>query len=261
MPPSALPYPGAEMCGRFVSSTPVSALAEHFLAAEVTAEERGPRYNVAPTDQVLAVATTRGTRRLGTLSWGLVPSWVTSRTPGRRMVNLRSETVPERSGFRRLLQERRCIVPADGFYEWHKTGGRPAKQPYVIRTRAGSPLAMAGLWDVWVDRRDPAADRLRTCTVLTTAPNDLIATLHDRMPVVLPPGAWDVWLDPAVTDVATLAALLRPCDEDLLELVPVGPAVNSVRNDGPSLIERVEPGSVGRFEQMLPSEGERPPMR
>lgn len=245
-----------------MSSTPVSALAERFLAAEVTAEEREPRYNVAPTDQVLAVATSEGVRRLGTLSWGLVPAWANAAGGGRRMVNLRSETVAERPGFRRLLQQRRCIVPADGFYEWQ---GRPdgrAKQPYLIRSRDGSPLALAGLWDVWSDRSDPEADRLRTCTVLTTAPNEVLAALHDRMPVILPPQVWDAWLDPSVTDLGELAAHLRPCDDALLELVAVGTAVNSVGNDGPALIEPVDPSELARqaerargFEQMLPFGG------
>lgn len=244
------------MCGRFVASTPVSVLAERFLAAEVTADEQAARFNVAPSDRVPAVATSGGTRRLGTLSWGLVPSWSTSPSPGRRMVNLRSETLAERPGFRRILQRRRCIVPADGFYEWQHAGRKQSKQPYLIRHLDGSPLAMAGLWDVWIDREDPEGDRLRTCTVLTTSPNDVVAALHDRMPVILPADVWDVWLDPAVTDVDLLTGLLRPCDPDLLELVPVGTAVNSVRNDGPALVERVEP-----FAQMMPFGGEHPPMR
>ena len=253
------------MCGRFLSSTPVSALAERFLAAEVTAEERDPRYNVAPTDLVLAVATSRGVRRLGTLSWGLVPAWATSAAAGRRMVNLRSETVAERSGFRRLLQDRRCIVPADGFYEWQARPAGQPKQPYLIRSRDGSPLALAGLWDVWADPSDPAAERMRTCTVLTTAPNDVMAALHDRMPVILPPEAWDAWLDPSVTDVGDLANLLRPCAEEVLEVVAVGTAVNSVRNDGPALIEPVDPSCpsepVGGIAQMLPFGGDDPPLR
>lgn len=243
------------MCGRFVSSTPVSALAERFLAAEVEAADWTPRYNVAPTDPVLAVATSRGIRRLGTLSWGLVPSWAT--TPaGRRMVNLRSETLGRRPGFRRTLQQRRCVIPSDGFYEWQAARAGGQKQPYLVRAIDGSPLAMAGLWDVWADRDDPGAERLRTCTVLTTAPNDLVATLHDRMPVILPPAAWDAWLDPAVTDPAALIPLLRPCEEVDLELVPVGAAVNSVRNDGPGLVERVEVSTP-----LHPLRAGQPPMR
>ncbi|HEX2700874.1 MAG TPA: SOS response-associated peptidase [Acidimicrobiales bacterium] len=244
------------MCGRFVSSTPVSVLAERFLAADVRLdEEQAPRFNVAPSDPVVAIAGVGRTRRLRTLSWGLVPSWADTPSPGRRMVNLRSETLVERPGFRRMLQQRRCIVPADGFYEWRASGANGPKQPYLIRSRDGAPLAMAGLWDVWMDRRDAGAERLRTCTVLTTAPNRVMAALHDRMPVVLPPQAWDRWLDPSVTDVDALSALLRPCADELLEVVPVGPAVNSVRNDGPELVESVEPAV-----RMVPMWDESPPL-
>lgn len=140
-------------------------------------------------------------------------------------------------GFRRGLQQRRCIVPADGFYEWRSEGAGRPRRPYLVRARDGSPLALAGLWDVWTGGPEP----LRTCAVLTCAPNAVVAALHDRMPVVQPPEAWDAWLDPSVTDVAALAALLRPCDDGLLELVPVSTAVNSVRNDGPGLVEPVGP--------------------
>ena len=227
------------MCGRIVSSTPVSVLAEQFLVADVRAAELAARYNVAPTDEVLAVATTSGGRRLGTLSWGLVPNWATAPEPGRRMINLRAERLSDRPGFRRTLQRRRCVVPADGFYEWRAArDGRP-KQPYLVRARDGRPLALAGLWDVWRDPDAAGADPLRTCTVLTTEPNELVATLHDRMPVVLAPDACDVWLDPSVTDVDVLVGLLRPCPSDELEMWPVSTAVNSVRNDGPALVEPV----------------------
>ena len=227
------------MCGRIVSSTPVSVLAEQFLVADVRAAEAEARYNVAPTDPVVAVAATSGGRRLGTLSWGLVPSWAAGPEPGRRMVNLRAERLAGRPGFRRTLQRRRCVVPADGFYEWRAVGdGRP-KQPYLIRARDGRALALAGLWDVWRDPATPDAEPLRTCTVLTTEPNDLMAALHDRMPVILPPDACDVWLDPSVTDVVRLVGLCRPCPAGLLEAWPVSRAVNSVRNDGPHLVAPV----------------------
>ena len=222
-----------------MSSTPLSALAEQVLADQVKASAREPRYNVAPTDEVYAVATSGGTRRLGTLSWGLVPSWSKGRS-GKRMVNLRAETVSERPGFRRTLQERRCIIPADGFYEWKDMGRDHPKQPFLVRDRKGRPLALAGLWEVWRDREDQDAEWLRTCTIITTEPNELVAPLHDRMPVILPPGAWDPWLDPEVTDVDVLAALLRPCPSELLEAWPVGTEVNSVRNDGPRLVEPLE---------------------
>ena len=225
------------MCGRIISSTPVSVLAEQFLVADVRAAERAARYNVAPTDEVLAVATTGGGRRLGTLSWGLVPNWATAADAGRRLINLRAERLSGRPGFRRALQRRRCVVPADGFYEWRAGGEGRAKQPYVVRARDGRPLALAGLWDVWRDPDAAGAEPLRTCTVLTTEPNELVSTLHDRMPVVLARDACDVWLEPAVTDVDLLVGLLRPCPPDVLEMWPVSTAVNSVRNDGAALVE------------------------
>jgi len=231
------------MCGRIVSSTPVSVLAQQFLVADVRASaDAAARYNVAPTDEVLVVATTAAGRRLATLSWGLVPSWAGGPEPGRRMVNLRSERLRDRPGFRRILQRRRCVVPADGFYEWRAAGdGRP-KQPYLIRARDGRALALAGLWDLWRAPGRPDDDALRTCTVLTTVPNDVVAALHDRMPVILGPDACDVWLDPSVADVDRLVGLCRPCPAGLLEAWPVSTAVNSVRNDGPALVEPVGAG-------------------
>ena len=227
------------MCGRFLSSSPVSELAERF-GAELTIDDRPPRYNVAPTDEVVAVATSKqGDRRLSLLSWGLVPHWTTGPSPGKRLINLRAETLPQRSGFRTILQRRRCILPADGFYEWRQAAGGRPKQPFLIRSRGGVPLALAGLWDMWAPTEGPAAgERVRTCTILTTSPNDTVATLHDRMPVILPADAWEPWLDPTVSDLALLQALLRPSEEPL-ELVPVGPLVNNVKNDGAELIEPV----------------------
>ena len=222
-----------------MAATPVAVLAEQFLVADVRAAELEARYNVAPTDDVVVVAATAAGRRLGTLSWGLVPNWAGAPQAGRRLVNLRSERLAGRPGFRRTLQRRRCIVPADGFYEWRAAAGDRPKQPFLIRARDGRPLALAGLWDAWRDPASPDADPLRTCTVLTTEPNEVMRSLHDRMPVVLPRDACDVWLDPSVTDVDVLVALCRPCPPELLEAWPVSTAVNSVRNDGPHLVEPV----------------------
>ena len=237
------------MCGRFVSSTPVSMLAEQFLAAEAKAAVLPPRYNVAPTDPVYAVATSGGERRLGTLAWGLVPHW-SETASGPRLINLRAETAADRPGFCRMLQHRRCIVPADGFYEWKAMGDDRPKQPFLVRDRDGRPFAFAGLWDVW---RDPSGDGaggvggpVRTCTILTTEPNALVASVHDRMPVILPPEAWDAWLDPSVTEVGALRRLLGPCPPEQLEMWPVGTDVNSVRNDGPRLVEPLEGHVSGR---------------
>jgi putative SOS response-associated peptidase YedK len=228
------------MCGRFVSSTPVAALAEQFRAEEVKAPEKDASFNVAPTDEVYAVATSRGARQLGTFRWGLVPSWAKDVSVGNRMINVRAESVSEKPSFQRILQRRRCVIPADGFYEWKAMGKGRKKQPFLIRARDGRALALAGLWEVWKDREDQDAEWLRSCTILTTEPDDLVAPLHDRMPAVLLPEAVDTWLDADVTDVGVLTALLRPYPSDLLEAWPVSTDVNSVENNRPDLVEPLE---------------------
>ncbi|HZQ29121.1 MAG TPA: SOS response-associated peptidase [Acidimicrobiales bacterium] len=232
------------MCGRFVAATPPGVLAETFLVEEVRlgeGAEAEPSYNVAPTDDVLAVALSReGVRQLGTFHWGLVPGWAKDTSIGNRMINLRAETVKEKASFRKTLQRRRCIIPADGFYEWKSMGkGRP-RQPFLIRAKDGRPLALAGLWEVWKDRDQQDAEWLKSCTIITTEPNELLAPIHDRMPVVLAPEAWDAWLDPKNEDVGALEALLVPAADDLLELFPVSTEVNNVKNNGPQLAEPLE---------------------
>ena len=229
------------MCGRFVAATPVSKLVEDFLVQELKVDEHEPSWNVAPTDQVLAVAVGRdGTRQLGTFKWGLVPSWAKDESIGNRMINLRAETVSDKPSFRKTLARRRCIIPADGFYEWKDMGKGRKKQPFFIRPRDGSVLALAGLWEVWKPRGEEDAEWLRTCTIITTDPNGLLAPIHNRMPVVLPPEAWDTWLDESNDDVDALAALLVPAPDDLLELHPVGYEVGSVSNNGAQLVIPLE---------------------
>jgi putative SOS response-associated peptidase YedK len=229
------------MCGRYVSSTPVAKLAKRFMVEEVKVEKHEPSYNVAPTDEVLAVAVGKeGHRQLGAFKWGLVPSWARDPKIGNRMINLRAETVSEGAAFRRTLARRRCILPADGFYEWKDMGKGRRKQPFFIRSRSGDPLALAGLWEVWKPRDEQDAEWLRTCTIITTEPNALLAPIHDRMPVVLPPETWDTWLDESNQDVDALAALLVPAPDDLLELYPVGNDVSNVANDGEQLIVPLE---------------------
>lgn len=210
------------------------------MVAEIKAAEQEASYNVAPTDDVYVVVSRHGARRLGTLSWGLLPSWSKEASSARRMVNLRAETVVAKGGFRRLLERRRCVIPADGFYEWKDMGkGRP-KQPFFITGRDRRPLALAGLWATWHDPADETTDPLRTCTVLTTDPNDLVAPLHDRMPVILTEEGWDVWLDEEQSGVEVLSRLLVPYPSELLEMWPVGREVSSVANDGPELVEPLE---------------------
>lgn len=215
------------MCGRYVSATAPADLAEEFHVDEVRVVDLGERYNVAPTLDVYAIATTtEGTRRMGSLRWGLIPGFAKDEKIASRMINLRSDTVLSRPAFTRLLDQRRCIVPADGFYEWQK----PEKQPFYITSADGKPLAFAGLWDVWKPKD------LRTVTLITGEPNDLVAKIHDRMVVCLPEDKWDQWLDPAVgKDEA--AKLLVPIPSDALRAFPVVKLVSNVKNEGPELLE------------------------
>jgi putative SOS response-associated peptidase YedK len=214
---------------------------------EVVAPDLGERFNVAPTDEVYAVAESTTGRRLGTFRWGLVPFWAKDLKVGAKMINARAESLLDKPAFKRSFERRRCIVPADGFYEWQARADRKQKQPWHIRRRDGDLLAFAGLWDSWRPTRGSDEGRIVSCTIITTEANDLIAPVHDRMPVVLPPEAWRRWLDPTFDDVASLVTLLRPAPDDLLELVPVGTAVNDVRNDGPHLVERVEAADLGEL--------------
>ena len=227
------------MCGRFASSTPVAVLAETFQVQEVKAPDLGEKYNVAPTDPVYAVAESKdGTRKLGTFHWGLVPFWSKDRKGGAKMINARVESVAKKH--RRTLERRRCLIPADGFYEWQDRGEKQKKQPFFIHMKDGSPMAFAGLWEVWHDPNDEDAEPLRSCTIITTDANQVVARTHDRMPVILPEDAWAQWLDVENRDVEKAQSLLLPIPPDLLEVYPVSMDVNSVRNDGRHLIDPLE---------------------
>jgi putative SOS response-associated peptidase YedK len=234
------------MCGRYTSTSTVADLASVFEVDEVRAEPMEPRYNVAPTLPVYAVALTRPRdgedssprRALGTFRWGLVPSWAKDPSVGNRMINARSEGITEKPAYRRAVARRRCLIPADAFYEWqrrHGRDGRPAgKLPYVIRRRDGRPMALAGIWEFW--RADPDAEPLRSCAIVTTAANALLAPIHDRMPVILEKADWAAWLDPG-TDMSVIEGLMVPAPEGVLEAYPVSTGVNDVAHDGPELIE------------------------
>ena len=231
------------MCGRYVSATPAQQLAEEFHVDAIKADDLPAKFNVAPTDQIYAVAISReGMRQLGTFKWGLVPSWAKDPSIGNRMINARAETVSSKPAFRRLLEKRRCILPADGFYEWQRLGSGKTqrKQPFFIRRRDGKPMALAGLWEVWKPRDDADADWLRSATIITGEPNELVARIHDRMPVILAEDAWDAWLDPTNNKVEDLLELLVPYPAELMEAYPVDTQVNSVQNDGPELIAPLE---------------------
>lgn len=217
------------MCGRFTQRLSSAEVARMFDARD-TVESPGERYNVAPAQQVAAVIVRDEERVLARLRWGMVPHWAEHPGIGSRMINARAETVASSPAFRHSFRARRCIVPADGFYEWHRSPD--GRQPFYITSAGGAPLAFAGLWSTW---RDPATGlALLSCSILTTTPNELMAPIHDRMPVILAPEAWDTWLDPA-TDPGELQALLRPSDADLLAY-RVALLVNSVRNQGPALV-------------------------
>lgn len=230
-----------------MATAPVSQLAELFQVDDVVvATPPEPRYNVAPTLDVLAVAESKRTaaRRLGTFRWGLVPSWAKDPSIGGKLINARAESLTEKPAFRTALARRRCLVPADAFYEWKRPPtGKGPKQPYVIRHRDGTPLVFAGLWEVW---REPGAEDddgwLRTCTIITTEANDVVRPLHDRMPLVLAPTDWDRWLDPAVDEAAGVEDLLVAAPADEFEVYAVSTEVNNVRNDGPQLIDPIPPG-------------------
>jgi putative SOS response-associated peptidase YedK len=218
------------MCGRYTLKTPVEKLAEEF-GFEATSVELPPNYNVAPTQQVAAVLEEGGERRLEMLRWGLIPSWADDPGIGSRMINARAETAPEKPSFRRAFRGQRCLIPADGFYEWKRTNG--SKQPYYIRMEEGRPFAFAGLWESWKEDGGP---EIRSCTILTTKPNALAAEIHDRMPVILPSGSYDVWLDPEA-ERDELYGLLASYPEDEMEAYPVSRFVNSPQNNDPRCIE------------------------
>jgi putative SOS response-associated peptidase YedK len=251
------------MCGRYASSRRPEDLVEEFRIDQVQlAETLAPDYNVAPTKQVYAVLDRppRGEqpdpaaeRQLRTLKWGLVPFWAKDPGIGSRMINARMETVHEKPAFRRAFGSRRCLLPADGYFEWYPTEertaqGKPAKQPFFIRPRDGGVLAMAGLYEIWRDpTRDPddADDPHRflwTCTVLTTSAEDAVGHIHDRMPLLVEPSRYDAWLDPSGADADDPRRLLVPAAPGRLEAFPVSTAVNNVRNNGPELLDPLPEG-------------------
>ena len=222
------------MCGRFAQITLGQALAKQFNLNESAQQvELFPRYNVAPTQPVAAIRLTADgqQRELTFFRWGLVPSWAKDITFGSRLINARSETVAEKPSFRSAFKRRRCLIPADGFYEWQKTD--TGKQPMYIKATDDLPLALAGLWEMW---QSPDGSTISTCTLLTTMPNALMQPIHNRMPVILEPEDYDMWLDPGPRPQEALH-LLRPYPPDKMMAYPVSTWVNNPRHDDPSCIE------------------------
>jgi len=216
------------MCGRYLITTPLEAIRQIFKVDQ--SPNLAPRYNVAPTQTVPIIRRGDGGRELVTVRWGLVPFWAKDLKIGARMINAKAETVAEKPAFRDSYKRKRCLVPADGFYEWKKTEG--GKQPYLIRLKTAEPFAFAGLWADWKDKE--SGERIETCTIITTEPNALAATIHNRMPAILAPEAYDLWLDPEAADGRTL---LGPFPAEAMEAFPVSPRVGNVKNDDPGLIE------------------------
>ncbi len=222
------------MCGRFSQQRPASELSEIF-AAEPLVDDLGPRYNVAPTDEALVVVQREDRRGLTAYRWGLIPHWAKDAKAGSRMFNARAETLTTSPAFRDAFRRKRCLVPVDGFYEWKREG--TLRQPYRIARADGRPLALAGLWAGW---KDPATEQVRrTFTIITTTPTASMASVHDRMPVVIGEASWDQWLDPEPTDPGELLGLLAPDERLDLDIRAVSRLVNDVRNDGPELIEPI----------------------
>jgi len=219
------------MCGRYTLSTPADVVAEVFGLAEAPALT--PRFNIAPTQEVAIVRITapQASREIAFVRWGLVPRWAQDPEIGNRLINARAETVVDKPAFRGSLRRQRCLVVADGFFEWQKVGKR--KQPWLLHRRDGRPFGMAGLWARWAD---PAAGDLDSCTIITTTPNEVAAAVHDRMPVILDPGDFALWLDPQVGDPARLQPLLRPAPAAEMEAYPVSLAVNNPANDRPECL-------------------------
>jgi putative SOS response-associated peptidase YedK len=222
------------MCGRYASARSTADLATLLGASDETGEELAePDYNVAPTKPVPAALVRRGERRLVALRWGLVPSWAKDPSIGSRLINARMETVAEKPSFRAAFARRRCLLPADGFYEWAPPApGEKHKQPWFLAPADGSPLVMAGLYEVWHDAEDHP---LWTATVITTEAADDVGHIHDRCPLTVPVDDWSAWLDPGST-LDGLLDLLRPAVSGALSVTPVSTAVNNVRNNGRELL-------------------------
>lgn len=228
------------MCGRFVTTSTPDEVAKYFDSAPPPEAAAAPNYNVAPTTDIPAVLEEPDTgRQVAHLHWGLVPFWAKDPSVGNRMINARAEGLADKNAYRRAFKRTRCIIPADGFYEWKKVPGRKRKQPYFIFNPDGELFAFAGLWESWKDESGDGT--LRSATIVTTTPNGPMSEIHDRMPVILPASAWDRWLDPTNEDTEDLAGLLVPAPDRVTAMHPVSTDVGNVRNRGPHLIEEIDP--------------------
>ncbi len=238
------------MCGRYAITSAPEAIRALFRYAE---QPNFPaRYNVAPTQPIPIVRLVDGKRRFALVRWGLLPAWVKDPKAFTLVINARGESVLDKPAFRSAMKYRRCLVPADGFYEWKPAGAR--KQPYFVRLKSGAPMAFAGLWECW---SGPNGEELETAAIVTTGANRTLGHIHDRMPVVVPPEAFDLWLNCAEVDAETAAALIAPAPDDALEAYPVSTEVNRVANDNARLLEPVAAGAPAEAGPKPPRRGQR----
>jgi putative SOS response-associated peptidase YedK len=227
------------MCGRYTLTLPGNMLVDWF-DFDPSGLDLEPQYNIAPTSRVLTL-TGPGDHLQGRLMrWGLIPFFSKEPRTKYNMINARAETIAENNAYKGPFQRRRCLIPADSFYEWKKLDGK-RKQPMRIMLKSGEPFAFAGIWEAWQDKNNPAAEPILSCSIITTSANSLVEPIHDRMPVILPPDLYPAWTDPANQDAAALRELLLPYDPGLMQAYPVSSLVNSVRNQGPELLQPAGP--------------------
>ena len=228
------------MCGRYRLSRRKQIVAEYFDSVPGE-EDWNPHYNIAPTQSVPVIRQNpkKPIRELSLMRWGLIPSWAKDSSVAAMMINARSETAGVKPAFRDALKSCRCLIPADGFYEWQRTG--KAKQPYCFEVNEGKLFAFAGIWDRW---QDANCNALETCSILTTTPNAVTSAVHDRMPVILDPDSYDLWLDPGMRDVSVASELLKPYDARQMRCYPVGTRINYVSNDDEGCSTPVEPAQT-----------------
>jgi putative SOS response-associated peptidase YedK len=224
------------MCGRYRLSRRKQIVEEHFDSVSGE-EEWSPRYNIAPTQPIPVVRQNPKdpVRELSLFRWGLIPPWAKDSSAAAKMINARSETAATKPAFCDALKSRRCLIPADGFYEWMRTG--KAKQPYCFEVNDGELFAFAGFWDRW---KDPRGNSVKTCSILTTTTNAVTSAVHDRMPVILDPDCYDLWLDPGMRDVSAASELLKPYDARLMRCYPISTRINHVANDDKECSKPVE---------------------